>query len=312
MMNFSIEIDSENLFPVIHLRNENTSAEVYSFGALLNSFAIKNSINIIDGFNSPQQGFDNITSGFKSAKLSPFVCRLANGKYIYNNSEYTINKFYMAGEAIHGLLYDAFFSIIDSGADNDAAFVTLEYNYNKKDEGYPFNYTCTINYRLEKDNFLWVRTTIKNNAVIAIPVCDGWHTYFTLGGRLNELLFELNAASMVEFNDKLIPSGNIIPYNRFAKPEIFGNTFLDNCFLLNENKKPACVLKNPKTGLQLSVHPQKNYPYLQLYTPENRKSIAIENLSAVPNAFNNKIGLTILEPGEDISFLTGYQVSVYL
>ena len=84
----------------------------------------------------------------------------------------------------------------------------------------------------------------------------------------------------------------------FSNPKFLDDTFLDNCFLLNENNKPACVLRNNKSGLELTIQPDKSYPYLQVYTPEHRNSIAIENLSAAPDAFNNKIGLIILKPGE--------------
>ncbi|HEX5150649.1 MAG TPA: aldose 1-epimerase [Parafilimonas sp.] len=309
-MAFTIDINEKEIFPVIHLTNdaEEASAEIYAFGALLNNFKTKNSINIIDGFASPQDAMDNITNGFKSAKLSPFVCRIANGKYVYNNHQYTVNKFYLAGEAIHGLLFDAIFSVTDSGANNDSAFVTLDYKYTKKDEGYPFDYTCTITYRLEKDKRLSIETSLKNNSDAAIPVCDGWHPYFTLGVKVDDLLFEMNTTRMVEFNDKLVPTGNIVAYSKFQQPEIFGNTFLDNCFLVNENNKPACILTNTKTGLQVIINPDKSYPYLQVYTPEHRNSIAIENLSAVPDAFNNKTGLTILNADESIAFKTSLSI----
>ena len=95
-MAFTINITEKEIFPVIHLKNETeeTSVEIYAFGALLNSFKAKSSTNIIDGFASPQDAMDNITNGFKSAKLSPFVCRIANGKYVYNDHPYAINKFF--------------------------------------------------------------------------------------------------------------------------------------------------------------------------------------------------------------------------
>jgi len=311
-MAFTVDINEKENSPVIYLKNEaeEASAEIYAFGALLNSFRAKNSINVIDGFDSLQDAMNNITSGFKSAKLSPFVCRIANGKYVYNDHQYTINKFYLNGEAIHGLLFDVVFSVIDSGANNESAFVTLGYAYAKEGEGYPFNYTCVVTYRLEKNSLLSIETSVKNDSDTAIPICDGWHPYFTLGTKLDELLFEMNATQMVEFNDKLVPTGNIIPYNRFREPEIFGNTFLDNCFLVNDNDRPACILTNPKTGLQLIINPDKSYPYLQLYTPEGRNSIAIENLSAVPDAFNNKMGLTILNAGESVSFRTNISLKL--
>jgi Galactose mutarotase and related enzymes len=53
--------------------------------------------------------------------------------------------------------------------------------------------------------------------------------------------------------------------------------------------------------------PNENYPYLQVYTPPHRQSIAIENLSAAPDVFNNRMGLIELEPGERIGFSCSYE-----
>jgi aldose 1-epimerase len=133
-MSFTVNIKNENVFPVIYLVNETekTSVEIYSFGALLNAFNINGSINIIDGYSSPQNAIDNITNTFKSAKLSPFVCRTTNGKYVFKNEEYKFDKFYLGTEAIHGLLYDASFKITDHKADDAQAFVVLQYKYTKK------------------------------------------------------------------------------------------------------------------------------------------------------------------------------------
>ncbi|MEP6682572.1 MAG: aldose 1-epimerase [Parafilimonas sp.] len=311
-MAFKVEISDKEIFPVVYLRNdeERSSAEIYSFGALLNAFKINNSINIIDGFGSPQDAKDNITKGFRSAKLNPYVCRVTNGEYTFKEHQYKIGKFFLGEEAIHGLLYDAVFSIIDSGATNDEAFVTLQYQYNNKNEGFPFEYKCTINYSLQKNNSITLTTSVENYSDLEMPICDGWHPYFTLHAKINELILQLNANKMLEFSRKLVPTGKIVSYIRFQKPEIFDNTFLDNCFLLNENNKPACVLKNTTSGLELTIKPDNSYPYLQLYTPEHRNSIAIENLSAAPNAFNNKIGLKILKPKEEASFKTTYSVSI--
>lgn len=312
-MSFTVQIDS-NVFPVITLMNkeEKTAAEIYAFGALLNAFKVDESINIIDAFSSPADAINNITNGFKSAKLSPYVCRIKNGEYSFNDHDYKIGKFYLKEEAIHGLLFDAIFEITDSGTTGDEAFVVLNYTYSKEDKGYPFSYSCSVKYSLSNNNCLSITTTIKNNSDVEIPVCDGWHPYFTLGGYIDELVFEMNADKMLEFNDRLVPTGNVTSYEKFNQQEIFGDTFLDNCFVLNDTIKPACILKNIKTGLQLSVQADAAYPYLQLYTPPHRTSIAIENLSAAPDAFNNKIGLKILQPSAEITFKTSYTATIKL
>jgi aldose 1-epimerase len=307
-MSFKVDIKKDDAFPVINLIDENnkTSVEIYSFGALLNAFIIGDSINIIDGFSSPQDAIDNITNGFKSAKLSPFVCRTTNGKYVFKNEASTFNKFYLGNEAIHGLLYDALFEVVEYKSNNHHAFAMLQYDYAKKDEGFPFSYACTVKYTLETNNHLTITTTIKNNDVVEMPLCDGWHPYFKLSETINELSLKINSNNMLEFNEHLVPTGKILSYQQFQKPEIIGNTVLDNCFVLNDATKPACVLKNNVSGLQLTIQPDNAYPYLQVYTPPHRKSIAIENLSAAPDAFNNKVGLTILQPQQEKNFTTSY------
>ena len=62
----------------------------------------------------------------------------------------------------------------------------------------------------------------------------------------------------------------------------------------------------PEKKVQIEFHPEESYPYLQIYTPEHRKSIAIENLSGAPDAFNNGMGLKVLQPGELATFTTKY------
>ena len=61
--------------------------------------------------------------------------------------------------------------------------------------------------------------------------------------------------------------------------------------------QPLCVLKSFKK-IELEILPEKSYPYLQIYIPPHRNSIAIENLSGAPDGFNNEMGVTTLESGE--------------
>jgi aldose 1-epimerase len=150
---------------------------------------------------------------------------------------------------------------------------------------------------------------VANTGTHPLPLADGWHPYFTLEGKTDDWELHFTADHMLEFNDKLIPTGNLLPNRNFKKPKKIGDTFLDNCFLLNPpDGGPCCTLRNPGNGLQLLVFSEKHYPYLQLYTPPHRNSMAIENLSAAPDCFNNGIGLIMLEPGHSKTFALGYRV----
>jgi len=309
-MSFSVS-QQAGLFPVVYLQDEKgeTVAEIYSRGALLNAFTITrdgHSHNVIDGFASPQDAVDNITAGFKSARLSPFVCRVANGSYTFAGQRHNINKFFLGKEAIHGLLYDAPFTITAKWADSEEAFVTLEYDYTNRDEGYPFSFHSKITYTLRSNSTLSITSQITNTGNADMPLTDGWHPYFTLGGNINEWIFSMNAGKMLEFNTHLVPTGNLISNTAFSPGRHIGETFLDNCFVLNGYDAPACTLANEANGLRLTIRAVENYPYLQVYTPPHRKSIAIENLSGAPDAFNNGIGLIIAKPGELYTFATDY------
>jgi aldose 1-epimerase len=62
------------------------------------------------------------------------------------------------------------------------------------------------------------------------------------------------------------------------------------------------VLKNPENNVVVEFISAENYPYLQLYIPDHRETIAIENLGTAPDSFNNGMGLYNIKPGEEISF----------
>jgi aldose 1-epimerase len=161
---------------------------------------------------------------------------------------------------------------------------------------------------LEKENALSITTTVKNTGDAALPIADGWHPYFTFGGKVDDLELQFQSQEMMEFIN-LIPSGKILPYTAFTSPARIGETALDNSFVLDFSKvQPMCILRDPSTGWQLEIRPDKSYPYLQIYIPPHRKSIAIENLSAPPDSFNNGIGLITLAAGNNTSFATQYTI----
>ena len=297
---------------VITLRDSeaNASAKIFAFGAVLNAFTAMHKgiqINVIDGFSSLAEATETITILFKSAKLSPFACRVKNSKYKFGEDIYQLSKYSLRGNAIHGLLFNVVYSVTECSSDEHGALVRLGYEYDNDSEGYPFRYKCEVEYRLGSGNTLSVTTTVTNLDDQLMPVTDGWHPYFTLGDSINDYQLEFQSKEMLEFDEDVIPTGKFTPYQEFGSLKDFGPTLFDNCFSLNFAEcQPMCVVRNPIRNIQLEIYPEKSYPYLQIYTPDHRKSIAIENLSGAPDAFNNGIGLLVLSPGEAAVFSTKF------
>lgn len=290
----------------------NCRAEILLFGALLNSFSANvhgRMLNVIDGYAGPTNAEENITPFFKSAKLSPFVCRVNNAQYKFANEEYTLTKYSSHGHAIHGLIFDAVYNLVEVSSNNDYAKASLVYDYVSQSEGFPFAYKCIVTYTLLKGNTLEIKTTVTNIGHHLLPIADGWHPYFTLGDTVDEYQVEFQSKEILEFDEALIPTGRLEPYDTFNAIRHFGPSKFDNCFTLNFSAcQPLVVVRNPHKKVQLEIRPHHSYPYLQIFTPDHRRSIAIENLSAAPDALNNHLGLKVLEPNQQEHFITTFAI----
>jgi aldose 1-epimerase len=315
---FTIQKKKESGFDKIILQNDETknyAAVAPACGAVLLEFVVEQNnvlLNVIDGYKSADEFKNQLAEkGFKGCKLSPFVCRLNQSRFTFADKEYVIEKQKSSPNkhAIHGLIYDKSFEVISQTANDKEAAVTIKYEYREDDPGYPFNYDCIVTWRLEKNNKLTVITECVNKDEGLIPIQDGWHPYFTLGDTINNLDLEFQSLKMVEFNTELLPTKKLIDYTRFTTIEKLGDRFLDNCFVLDSQEcQPLCVLRNADKKIEVHLMPDESYPYLQIYTPPHRKSIAIENLSGAPDGFNNNIGVTTLESGQSSLFKTSYKI----
>lgn len=311
---FQIEEIQDAGFNAIQLKNSDRSCFttiVPDCGAMLRAYTVTDadgtSINIIDSYRDKDE-FDHFAEpgGFKGLKLSPYPCRIVNGGYQFENKEYQFTEGKPGYENIHGFLYNKAFCVTDRITGPESASIRLKYEYTGNNNGFPFPYLCTVTYTLHTGNKLEVCTTVTNTGSGNLPVADGWHPYFSFGKPVDQLQLQFAGPQMVEFQN-LVPTGRLLPNTHFSSAEHIGSRDLDNSFVLDFSAAaPHCLLQDPASGWRLSIQPGESYPYLQIYIPPHRNSIAIENLSAPPNSFNNGIGLKVLQPGESVRFNTGY------
>jgi aldose 1-epimerase len=316
-MSFTITRERDEDLDLVQITDLSSGIQVRILpeaGALLHEFSIPKGnrrIQVIDNYKNGADLKKYHSSFYKSAKLSPFVCRIAGGKYTFEGRSFEFLNKFNDGSAIHGLLAGKPFSVREKKILDDEAFVLLEYHYKKEDPAYPFEYLINIRYTLKNGGRLYLDTTVHNISAERIPMADGWHPYFSLEGTVNHWLLSFHSRQNLAFDEKLIPTGQIVETSAFLSPRIIGEEIFDHCFLLEQDPGvPAAVLENPANGLRLSFYPERHYPYLQIYTPPDRRSIAIENLSSAPDAFNNGRGLIVLEPGESQSFSVLYQLEL--
>lgn len=315
-MSLEISRASEDGLDVTRITNTENGTSVGILpgsGALWHSWAVNRgseTVELIDHYADRADLETGLSQSFKSAKLSPFACRIPEGKYTYQGKHYEFARKFSDGNAIHGLLFDRPFSQGEPVLRTDAASVDFFYSYRKDDPGYPFDYDCTVTYTLHANNRVTIDTLIKNTGSGVIPIVDGWHPYFTTGSPVDGCRLQFHSNRMVEFNDRLIPTGKFLPYGRFSRERPLGDIMLDNAFMLDHKApQPLCSFYDPGKDIRLNIYPSENYLVLQLYIPPSRRSIAIETLSGAPDAFNNGIGLILLDPGTSRQFSVTYEVA---
>ncbi|CAL1519991.1 aldose 1-epimerase [Chitinophaga sp. MM2321] len=303
-------------FDIIALTNQETGTQIEiipAHGALLHAFKVKRNgetMNLIDNYSSIRDLQDNLRESFKGVKLSPFACRIKDAQYQWEGVSYTIQKTIPPDNALHGMLYDAAFTVTQQHANEHSASVTLSHSFKEADTGYPFSYDCNATYTLHADNELEITTAIVNHSKTSIPVMDGWHPYFNTGTPVDELILTFASKEMVEFDEELIPTGKVLPYTEFTQGKKLAGVELDNSFLLDFTQaQPLANLHDPVKNINITFFPGTSYPILQIYIPPHRNSIAIENLSGAPNAFNNGLGLVTLAAGESKVFDTRIRVT---
>jgi aldose 1-epimerase len=317
-MSFSIRHVKQQELELITITDETTGTEIAllpGFGATLQAFRIRQKdgslFNVINSYKDGSELKREGSRSFKGPKLSPFPCRIPDGIYHFGDKEYRFGHLFPDGTAIHGLLYDKPFTVLEEATDAGEGTLLMEYGYKGDDVGYPFHYSCQVRYTLHTAGELEVATTVTNLDKRVIPMADGWHPYFRLGGKIDHWRMRFHSEAILEFDARLVPTGRFIQYEDFDVARPIGDTFLDNCFALKPGiVSAACELYNHATGIRVAFFPDAAYPYLQIYTPPDRESIAIENLSGAPDCFNNKMGLLLLQPGHSQIFTVRYKVSV--
>lgn len=273
-----------------HVSNENTSFKIFpNLGASLQELSFDD-VSIIDGIEISEEGIQDYQNSFKSSLLFPFPGRIENGKYTYNQESFQLKSNESKRfNAIHGLVYDQYFEIDNYEVNKDDAKIVLSYVSDGKLEGFPFEFKLLITY-LMTERSLQLCFDVENLGQISFPFGMGWHPYFKSDNS--------QSSSLTFSSDKqLICDENQIPKTR--QDHILKTTFdiedqfFDDCFILS-NKKVK--FNTEKYALEMKLG-ETTEAFLQLFTPSEKTSIAIEPMTCSPDVFNTEDGLKVLQPG---------------
>ena len=204
-------------------------------------------------------------------------------------------------QATHGLLRNTPYRV---RSQSDAA-LTLEATVHPQ-HGYPFLLDTAVTYELV-DHGMTVVHEIHNASDAPAPVAIGAHPYFRIGDvPTSELTLTIAASTRFELDETLLPvaeHGVDGDYDLRAG-RVLGEIDL-NVTLGGLPVGATSSLLTAPDGRTLEVWQDPDFRYVQVYTPRNfpRRegiglAVAIEPMTAAPDALNSGLGLRWLSPGE--------------
>jgi aldose 1-epimerase len=268
-------------------------------------------LSVMDGYQSENDA--DAKAAYKSHYLLPFPNRMKDGKYDFEGKSYQfpINDT-STNNNLHGFLETIPMEIIDNKNVNNQQIITLKGSFDGLSY-FPFPFEFMLRYFLS-DSELTIESTIKNVGETNMPMGYGWHPYFKLDTeKVDDLLLQFPDCEAVTIDNRMMPTGEILPYSAFAELTKIDQTTFDNCFIINnkntKSNRAEIIVKSKTTTLSVWQETGENAcNYFQIYTPENRKTIAIEPMTCNVDAFNNQDGLWILEAGEERTVRFGVRV----
>lgn len=239
--------------------------------------------------------------------LFPFPNRLREGKYAFEGKQYQfpLNDFGRPN-ALHGYVRERAFKLEGEGKNDYSAWVELSYSDDGALVSYPFPFRLSLRYELAKDR-LDLTVSIENQGDTNMPAGLGWHPYFYLPDGLDKASLSLPRGQEILVDENLVPTGKKRPSTCFDGYTSLNDVELDTCFEPVKENETKILLKSP--AYELLLWQDKHFGYLQAYTPDDRKSIALEPMTCSIDAFNTGEGLKFLASGEIWTVKCGVRIT---
>lgn len=207
------------------------------------------------------------------------------------------------GHAIHGLLSRARYAVTARGAGHVTLSADIE-----PTAGYPFRLATSVTYDLTPDG-MHVGHRIRNDSDEAAPVALGTHPYLRIGDvPAAELTVTLPAARSFDLDERNIPVGSsdvtgteldlrggvrvgeAVPHASFGELDVVDGVITHSL--------------RAEDGRILELVADPDFAYVHFYVTEDfpgergrTTAVAIEPMTAPPNALRSGVGLHWLEPG---------------
>lgn len=244
--------------------------------------------------------------------LSPWPNRVEDGIWLLDGEKQQLDITEpLLHNALHGLLVSTPYRVTEQTQDTISLAAPVFPQH-----GYPFQLHTTVRYELLDDG-LRVTHGFRNVGEGRAPVAVGTHPFFKIGGVATEdLVLTVNAATRFEVDARLNPVREVpvegTDYDLRHGRRV-GDLNLDDAFGAVEMVDGTSTHRlTAPDGRFVELWQDESFGYVQVYTTHSFPSeggevcaIAVEPMTAPPNAFNSGLGVRWLEPNEEVSMTWG-------
>ena len=235
--------------------------------------------------------------------LLPWPNRIQDGSYTFERRDHQLAVSEPArNNASHGLTRWASWTVEEQGDHT----VSLMYRLMAQ-KGYPWTVDLHVLYDLSADG-LTVTVTATNLSDSPAPFAQGAHPYLTVGDDgIDGWELTLPASTRITLDDRLIPTGREDVEGtdldfRVARP--LKGTPLDTPFTdlrRGPDGRAEVQLRNASADRGVALWMDERHGWVQVYTGDDlgdraRRVLAVEPMTAPPNAFRTGEDLVVLAP----------------
>lgn len=293
------------------LTRGNVRAMVSQVGAALRTLQV-------DGVDVIEPHPETSTPPFGNGTvLVPWPNRVRDGKWQLDGIDQQLVLTEPARlNALHGLLTYAPYTQVERTESSVTLAATIY-----PQAGWPFLLDTTVTYELTDDG---IRVThgASNPGDVEAPFAVGTHPFFRIGDvRTEDLTLTVLADSVIDVDERLNPTGEVPPVDGtkydLREGRRLGGVILDTAFADVHAEDGATAWLEAPDGRRVSLlQDPAEWPWMQVFTTRlwprhdgRGLAVAIEPMTAPPNALVSGLGLRWLRPGDSWSGSWGVRYS---
>ena len=287
------------------LRAPGVTAEIDPVGAGLRSLDV-GGVAVVESY--PSEMADRPGTGAPAAAgatLFPWPNRVRDGRWQWRGLDHRLSITEPERTcANHGLVRTRRFRLLSRREDSIVLGLDIG-----EDPGFGYELGLTVTYTLAPAG-IRAEFIVHNRGDRAAPFALGSHPYLRVGNvRTDDLVLQIPAGCVLDFDHRLLPVGrhSVIGTEEDPAGLALRGIELNHCY---GDLRPTPGggfrhrLRGPD-GSGVELETDRWFPWVQVYTAGDYprgtdpvRAVAIEPMTAPPDALNSGIGLTTVQPGE--------------